>query len=108
MTLGHKPVVLTGTARDQGVSGSSRGDTLRVALQRPAAVRTRDQAFWSLIRSCTAQISAARYAEFIERVLCAQDDPSFVGRRLGDRRAGWCATRAICSRSPTASAPTSS
>ena len=53
VTLGHNPVVLTGTARVRA-QRLSRGDTLRVALQRPAAVRTRDQAFWSLIRSCTA------------------------------------------------------
>ena len=53
---------------------------MRVALQRPATVRTRDQAFWSLICSCTAQVSAARYADFIERVLCPEE-ANFVGRR---------------------------
>src|SRR5262249_44718030 len=51
----------------------------RVSLQRPAAVRTRDQVFWSLVRSCSGQISGAHYAEFIERVLCAQDT-RFLGR----------------------------
>jgi hypothetical protein len=61
-------------------SALNKGDTLRVALQRPATVRTRDQAFWSLIRSCTAQVSSVRYAEFIERVLCPEE-AHFVGRR---------------------------
>ena len=73
------PMIATATARIKP-SRLSRGDTLRVALQRPATVRTRDQVFWSLIRSCTAQISGSRYADFIERVLCP-DDASFVGRR---------------------------
>jgi hypothetical protein len=78
VTPGRDPVVLTGTGRVRA-QRLGRGDTLRVSLQRPAAVRTRDQAFWSLIRSCTGQISGARYAEFIERVLCAQDT-RFLGR----------------------------
>jgi len=78
VTLGHDPVVLTGTGRVRA-QRLSRGDTLRVSLQRPAAMRTRDQAFWSLIRSCTGQISGARYAEFIERVLCEQNT-RFLGR----------------------------
>ena len=58
----------------------NKSDVMRVALQRPSSVRTRDQAFWSLIRSATAQVSSTRYAEFIERVLCP-DDSSFMGRR---------------------------
>ena len=53
---------------------------MRVALQRSSSVPTRDQAFWSLIRSSTAQVSSARYADFIERALCP-DDGSFVGRQ---------------------------
>jgi hypothetical protein len=73
------PMTVTGSARIRP-SRLGRGDVLRVALQRPAATRTRDQAFWSLIRSCTAQISTSRYADFIERVLCPED-ASFVGRR---------------------------
>ncbi|WP_440636469.1 hypothetical protein ACSHT2_21855 [Bradyrhizobium sp. PUT101] len=71
VTSGLNPVVLTGTGRVRA-QPLGRGDTLRVSLQRPAALRTRDQAFWSLIRSCTGQISGARYAEFIEGVLCKQ------------------------------------
>ena len=58
----------------------NKSDVMRVALQRSSSVPTRDQAFWSLIRSCTAQVSSARYADFIERALCP-DDASFVGRR---------------------------
>jgi hypothetical protein len=73
------PISVTGSARIKGLP-LSRGDVLRVALQRPAAARTRDQAFWSLIRSCTAQIGASRYADFIEQVLCPEE-ASFVGRR---------------------------
>jgi hypothetical protein len=73
------PMIVTGSARIKP-SPLTKGDTLRVALQRSAAVRTRDQPFWSLIRSSTAQISAGRYADFIESVLCP-DETNFVGRR---------------------------
>jgi hypothetical protein len=55
-------------------------NVMRVALQRSSSVPTRDQAFWSLIRSATAQVSSARYADFIERAL-GPDDASFMGRR---------------------------
>jgi hypothetical protein len=48
----------------------TKGDTLRVTLQRPSSVRTRDQAFWSLIRSCTGAISGSKYVDFIDSVLC--------------------------------------
>jgi hypothetical protein len=47
-------------------TGLSRGDTLKVALQRSSAARTRDQAFWSLIRSCTNAISGSNYLDFID------------------------------------------
>jgi hypothetical protein len=73
------PMTVTGLTRVKP-SALNKSDVLRVALQRPSSVRTRDQAFWSLIRSCTAQVGSSRYADFIERVL-APDDASFVGRR---------------------------
>ena len=73
------PMTVTGLTRVKP-SALNKSDVLRVALQRPTSVRTRDQAFWTLIRSCTAQVSSARYADFIERVL-APDDGSFTGHR---------------------------
>lgn len=73
------PVSATDTARIKAPP-LARGDVVPVALQRPASARTRDQAFWSLVRSCTNQISGGKYADFIERVL-APEEPSFVGRR---------------------------
>ena len=73
------PISVTRSARIRGLP-LSKGDVLRVALQRPATVRTRDQAFWSLIRSCTKQISADKYADFIEEVLCLEEAGS-VSRR---------------------------
>jgi hypothetical protein len=63
------PVMATGQAKIRP-SALSKGDTLRVALQRSATVRTRDQVFWSLIRSSTAAIGSSNYSDFIERVLC--------------------------------------
>jgi hypothetical protein len=78
-SVDHGPVMATDTTRITP-SRLNKSDVLRVALQRPTSVRTRDQAFWTLIRSCTAQVSSARYADFIERVL-APDDASFTGHR---------------------------
>jgi len=45
----RKGVLLQTTAEAE--NQSTRRDRLSVSLQRPASVRTRDQAFWSLIRS---------------------------------------------------------
>ena len=73
------PLAATGAGRINP-SPPAKGDTLRVALQRSAAVRTRDQAFWSLIRSSTTAISSSRYADFIERVLCPEPT-SVIGRQ---------------------------
>jgi hypothetical protein len=63
-----------------------KGDTLRVALQRSAAVRTRDQPFWSLIRSCTAAIGGNNYAAFIDRVLCPDPARPVGGQSTQVRR----------------------
>ena len=63
------PVVATGQGKIKP-SALSKGDTLRVALQRSATVRTRDQVFWSLIRSSTTAIGSSNYSDFIARVLC--------------------------------------
>lgn len=70
------PMSVTALARIKP-SPLAQGDTLRVALQRPAAVKTGDHAFWSLIRSTSAAINGSKYAEFIESVLCP--DGSRVG-----------------------------
>ena len=69
LQTGAGPVVATGQAKIRP-SALGKGDTLRVALQRSATVRTHDQVFWSLIRSSTAAISGSNYSDFIERVLC--------------------------------------
>jgi hypothetical protein len=77
----NKTIATTATDTIQiTASPLNKSDVMRVALQRSSSVPTRDQAFWSLIRSCTAQVSSARYADFIERALCP-DAASFVGRR---------------------------
>ena len=75
----NKAIPTTATDTIQ-ITSLNKSDVMRVALQRSSSVPTRDQAFWSLIRSATAQVSSARYADFIERALCP-DDASFMGRR---------------------------
>jgi hypothetical protein len=65
------PLTATGTGTIKP-SAPAKGDTLRVALQRSSAVRTRDQALWSLIRSCTSAISGNNYIAFIDRILCPE------------------------------------
>ena len=75
----NKAIPTTATDTIQ-ITSLNKNDVMRVALQRSSSVPTRDQAFWSLIRSSTAQVSSARYADFIERALCP-DDGSFVGRQ---------------------------
>jgi len=70
------PLTPTGAGKIKA-SPPAKGDTLRVALQRSAAVRTREQPLWSLIRSCTTAIGGSNYTSFIERVLCPQPGTSF-------------------------------
>jgi hypothetical protein len=55
----------------------SRTDTLKVALQRSSASRTRDQVLWSLIRDRTTALSfmGGGYKTFMDKVLC---DPRSV------------------------------
>jgi hypothetical protein len=77
------PITATGTAGITAVP-STTGDPIKVALQRSSAVRTRDQAFWALIRSCTTAMNSRNYFDFIERVLCREeglDNPAgMIGR----------------------------
>jgi hypothetical protein len=50
----------------------SRLDTVKVALQRSSAMRTKDQVLWSLIRDRTTALSftGGGYKQFIDKVLC--------------------------------------
>ncbi len=79
VTSARGPMTSTAATRIRS-SGLSKGDTLKVALQRSSAARTRDQAFWSLIRSCTTAIGGAKYADFIDTVLCP-DDGGVIARQ---------------------------
>jgi hypothetical protein len=81
------PMSATASARIQP-TGLSRGDTLKVALQRSSAARTRDQALWSLIRSCTNAISSSNYADFIDSVLCPDERNAVASRSVLVTRLG--------------------
>jgi hypothetical protein len=81
------PMTATGEGRI-ATSPLTRTDTLRVALQRSSSVRTRHDAFWSLIRSCTTAIGGRNYLNFIDKVLCPDPErpdrnPPLIVRRLG-------------------------
>lgn len=56
----------------------SRLDTVKVALQRSSAMRTKDQALWSLIRDRTTALSftSGGYKQFIDKVLCHPESAS--------------------------------
>jgi hypothetical protein len=66
-----RPVTVTGNAEDlRQIIESPR----KVQLQRAETTPTRDQALWTAIRNRTVAIGFNPYRDFINRVLCPEDD----------------------------------